>query len=1253
MEIHQTTSVSVPPNSKLSYVLSALRDVIISQQNENQQHEPTASEYLALISATLNSNVETEHLSEILQILISILPHSSVSLVQLRFKTLMTCLLQLGNSCGVNHRKILKYILKSIGLLCNMQEVSDVVWITKLALQAVNALLGFIDDVQFRIRKEIHEHLRALLQNHKNHSNYLTIRSYIHDFCLEVMKSCTRSEYKRSLHILVFLENSAVFLPESKSLKLFQTVLNLQKCNQSILTAQVFRFIDSFFQNPFNSLTVNHGYQLVIMLMKNRPETADMEANTYYCTACASAVAYIYKRDAFIKLDILPSLTVLLIQMCEAEFTQIHCAVTASLKRIFSCCLTDELIKQSTESNTHAKFLSSIIESTDVVLQLRYQHAWIYVLDVTRFLFEKLRGDPCVFLSNCLTKLADLYHAIEAQSISIDVPIHTAIGDSIGVALKSCGVGMFLSLCPFRLASSNSPSFVLMDDSREWILTILQLNLKHMTCSLFDFGQYILKVIKNYHHILDNYQSYEMSTMDAKKIRIRITQLWSLFPEFCHLNPVGIETSFPHMPSVLDQYLNNSEFPELQQSILQGLASIARVVHNRNNMQVISSNESSVEVQTLQTYSSSIIGNLLKILETMSINDKNFSLAISCVGSWISIAPKKIVDNIAKKLLQLLLASTTSSISLNDKAMDIDEDNSNSAAASWMSVMIVIVPYLSNTMIELLYRSIRPLLNTITDQQLSSTLQKRAYNILESLLRTHATQVFAYESPMQILSVISDSLLTCHVSSRSIRLKCIEILFETLFNSSTSKSRESSPVVSDNEVSQAIDSVFGEVQICQKDSNKKTRDCAMDLMRMMISKIDSVEMFTKLCAGIAAETSSMRSSSLIGLCMLLLEKRDDPALLELACQFVTTVSLLLEESNGKCSEQTRAVLAYVRVCSAVLPVDYLIPALPQLVYCFTDGIKDEKSKYLSRCRAIVRKLTRRVGEETLKQIIPATDLPLLVYVQRMNRRQQKRKQEASKDRLQRVLGSDSDNDSDDDVNAADDDDNMDSDSGKDEVETSKLARPKATLASDVLNTFTTSLDDLLNDGEYNNNSRIEVIQHHSRSEKQKAVSKFSKSNQKDADEDNMNDDGEEFVVVVSENGQVIVKAKDIKIVEVDESKHKGNQKSKDDDDDDNIHKSNYKGDTIEKKRVRLPGEEYRSKKARGDVWRKGMLEPHAFIPLNPRMLTNNNRKQALQTIGSVISNKRNKVKLTSKKSVRGKDSVGNRNQRRSARGHAR
>lgn len=62
---------------------------------------------------------------------------------------------------------------------------------------------------------------------------------------------------------------------------------------------------------------------------------------------------------------------------------------------------------------------------------------------------------------------------------------------------------------------------------------------------------------------------------------------------------------------------------------------------------------------------------------------------------------------------------------------------------------------------------------------------------------------------LTLLTLISESLLTSHVSSRHLRFKCIEMILSQLPK---------------EQVSEAISTVLGEVLICLKDANKKSRD---------------------------------------------------------------------------------------------------------------------------------------------------------------------------------------------------------------------------------------------------------------------------------------------------------------------------------------------------------------------------------------------------------------------------------------------
>ena len=95
------------------------------------------------------------------------------------------------------------------------------------------------------------------------------------------------------------------------------------------------------------------------------------------------------------------------------------------------------------------------------------------------------------------------------------------------------------------------------------------------------------------------------------------------------------------------------------------------------------------------------------------------------------------------------------------------------------------------------------------------------------------------------------------------------------------------------------------------------------------------------------------------------------------------------------------------------------------------------------------------------------------------------------------------------------------------------------------------------------------------------------------------------------------------IKEVQEEEHEttrgNNRRDKDIDMEGNTKFSSAKESKESKKaRVAVPGEEYKSKKSGGDVWRKGKLEPHAYIPLDAKMLAGRNAREAMEKLGGVM-----------------------------------
>ena len=109
------------------------------------------------------------------------------------------------------------------------------------------------------------------------------------------------------------------------------------------------------------------------------------------------------------------------------------------------------------------------------------------------------------------------------------------------------------------------------------------------------------------------------------------------------------------------------------------------------------------------------------------------------------------------------------------------------------------------------------------------------------------------------------------------------------------------------------------------------------------------------------------------------------------------------------------------------------------------------------------------------------------------------------------------------------------------------------------------------------------------------------------------DDDDEFAITISASGQVVVARKEPPLAQAASSAAPIV--------DPNLSDKFSKQEVAGKKRSRLPGEEYRSKKAGGDVWKSGMLQPHAYIPLDAKLLSKKHREEAVLQFGAVVNSK--------------------------------
>eukprot|EP00981_Chlorochromonas_danica_P003542 scaffold659_cov192-Ochromonas_danica.AAC.55 len=1055
--------------------------------------------------------------------------------------------------------------------------------------------------------------------------------------------------------------------------------------------------VDSTFQHPAYTFSAAQNAILFQVVLSHRPSSQDVETNCYYFTGLGSAWIILAKTNPNAASEQAAKVFDVLLHGCEAEFTQVHIASCGTMKRMIQHILSakwigDLQIPPNNGEKTHLtlyprgklssdlKLCYDIIATLEKLLQFRLQLSWNYALDVIRAYFSIFKGHPhrFFFTAPLISKVGEIVQGIVSGAVSLDTSIHTSLLDTVSAGLHAVGLADFLHLLPIVDNVVAKMDLVNQLKSREWIIEVLQSELKHMYCKLSDFVTALLPIAGRFHKLLtDPNNSLGLNEIQSKVVRNRVLQIWSLFAEVCYNKPVDLLISFPRMQPILKQTLEDKDYPEIIFSTMVALGRLVQVVLGDNEKDSTVMAAYPQEQAMLSSEASVYLPLLLKYSETLPYGDGKFKEALHTISLWVKLAPPALVSQISKKLLKLVL-TTTNVASTGQSGEGYD------SAAVWMATLLAIMPALPPNMIELVYKTVRPMLSV--DESLA--LQKSSYSLLHAMITHHVKILFQYEAPLDLLQLISNSLLNAHISSRNMRLKCISALLEHLQDM--------------EQLQIALKMTLREALICQKDANKKCREGAVAILKIFSTQLPAILVFKAFAEVVAEESTLLTASALNALSLLLLEqnklyyiaaklgnnnnnnnkdkKKRSHSMVEpeddeeededddsegdeddddsvkvpsafsladydefqrMAAAMLPSISLLLSQDSA---EQTKACLGYLKVVATVLLNDLLKPVAPQIVHstCLEVGAH-LKEKFATRVRAIIRKLHRKLDDEdSLRAMLPPSDLPLLEYIARQNRKDLKKKllrqaEVAKRSQYDRMLGSDSDDDSDDENGGGDDEekDHNDEDYRLVSGRKFKAIRAQGTGFASLLPSVLDSLlqGEDLSAGVNNQGQPVDLRMSASKPTSHHSHGKVTNAKRgKDALDEidgplaaNAADQDEEeaFQVVVSQDGKVVIKQKEVKKKVVAEEDQATPAPAPADGTTQYRERANKKRKVLN---LKEPGAEYRAKNAGGDVWKKGTpLQPHAYIPLDPRLLSKKHHDQAVKHFAVVVdSNKKNK-----------------------------
>lgn len=669
--------------------------------------------------------------------------------------------------------------------------------------------------------------------------------------------------------------------------------------------------------------------------------------------------------------------------------------VCAELGRLVRSSFKDYLL----ESGTDQKCITDSVSAMQKLLHYRFRPNWNISLPcLAAFVVSLMHGllPPSGTDEGTITKMKECVKPLVLGLVQVHVDMKdkeskSAIEQATSIIIDGIGIELFLSIVDISSKQGKTKSML----EEQWILNVLKESVGSKSCPyrprLAFFQSYILGLARKCDA---SSAKANMTAVEVSIERLRVIDFWSLFPSFCK-SPTDIEVIFPTLAQTLVRAMSDERYPQLVFIICTGLKNLTEVVLNSRQEEILESEEESnnTDERVLSEASVKLLPALFKLVEKVSgsvpqntvkddedVNEGENEMSrkdlseqsqrimamTGAIAALATLSPEQYLRSLFKKVLQRLLVATQSS----------DEETEKICTLLQLSQSIVKSAALNEECITLLYRTVRPL---ISNDTLNHRVQKRAYKVMADMCENYRSVFIGSPDRFNDMTeFMISSVMSLHVSARHMRLKCMKYLVEGF-------------EAEDKTHMDIIPKMMGEVLLCLKDTNGKTRESAYQLLVSMAKvRSDFTSFFQIIIGALGAQTSHMRSAAVMALSRIAFEfSRVDFTVQSLLPSLLKTVIVLFDEQSR---EVTKSVIGFVRISVAALNKDDLEPLLPELVSGLMK-FNRSRGRFRSKIKIIIKILVRNYGYEVISELVPESDSRLINHMKKLSERAARKKAE--------------------------------------------------------------------------------------------------------------------------------------------------------------------------------------------------------------------------------------------------------------------
>ncbi|EIW67760.1 hypothetical protein TREMEDRAFT_40374 [Tremella mesenterica DSM 1558] len=476
---------------------------------------------------------------------------------------------------------------------------------------------------------------------------------------------------------------------------------------------------------------------------------------------------------------------------------------------------------------------------------------------------------------------------------------------------------------------------------------------------------------------------------EAKIWEVIVGQIWDCFPGFCDM-PRDLQKGLtsPFL-GLLTNLLYNQ--PTLLPSLLKGLSllvtSTQRLVSSGTEKEELmkrfglDQDDAKSNLEFLKGLAKDMVAVLLNVFSKMPRDTRG--MVGDVVGVWTGIMSEKdMIEtyNTVTSHLSSALSSTSTPVATGASPI----------SHTMLDLLIIFVPTLPAVQATALFKA------TATPTVLENpdaTVQKKGYRLLKRLIEAGHGK----EDLEGLVKKLNDVVGNVGPGAQRDRLQLLSALVEALPKDSL----------------HLIPELLSEAVLGTKELNEKARDAGFDLVVLMGHKMaeggsvkravptedeemdeeetveaNIEEYITMVGAGLTGTTPHMISASINALSRLIFEFKDDisPSLLS---ELISTLLLFL---NSKSREIVKSALGFTKVIIVALPPSILEPHLSTLVPGLLGWVHDHKNHMKTKTVHIFERMIRRFGfDEVYRHAGEGDEKKVLTAIKKKKDRAKRRK----------------------------------------------------------------------------------------------------------------------------------------------------------------------------------------------------------------------------------------------------------------------